>query len=67
MGNWETSGGWKNSLLAAKTEKLLEPLAFLEDSGKPWYVAEVRKSAEVNTWEVDPYQKQPGNLGDRDT
>ena len=44
---------WKKSLLVAKPEKLLEPLDFLEDSGKSWNVAEARKSAEVNTWAAD--------------
>ena len=33
FGNWGTSGGWKNALLAAKTEKLLEPLGISKESG----------------------------------
>ena len=56
MGYWgigKLPEAWKKSLLVAKTEKLLEPLEFLEDSGKSWYVAEARKSVKANTWAAD--------------
>ena len=44
---------WKKSLLAEKTENLLEPLEISKESGILLYVAEVRKSVKADTWEAD--------------